>query len=204
MVENLSLSALIYLSRLRPTCLVCWESFIISLDILIVGWEMTDRVLRIFHYQPWYTYWNGTPGCSTVENLSLSALIYLSRWTGRGFAVENLSLSALIYLSRSISTTSPGWESFIISLDILKRTFRLRGESLRIFHYQPWYTYGLDGRRGRHVENLSLSALIYLRTALAPAKIRWESFIISLDILTASLFNCGTVLRIFHYQPWYT
>ena len=119
-------------------------------------------------------------------------------------AVENLSLSALIYLSSRYTPPCSGWESFIISLDILIREKNLAPYRLRIFHYQPWYTYRRAGEAVPGVENLSLSALIYLWSRLVMEFTRWESFIISLDILTQGTPNRRVPLRIFHYQPWYT
>ena len=182
-VENLSLSALIYLENLKCCRCGSWESFIISLDILTCSQHSRIRRLRIFHYQPWYT--------------------YVPQWDYRR-KVENLSLSALIYLDNRVCQVPFGWESFIISLDILSRGVAPVNEELRIFHYQPWYTYGRAGRPALPVENLSLSALIYLsKTGLIPFS-RWESFIISLDILNVINVRGTERLRIFHYQPWYT
>ena len=160
-----------------------WESFIISLDILTMMTWCRWPPLRIFHYQPWYTY---------------GPLRY------RSDAVENLSLSALIYLNVGLLYSLKSWESFIISLDILTTTWQKGTTWLRIFHYQPWYTYCRKMRFFGLVENLSLSALIYLTAALMRQFSGWESFIISLDILrTVPLPRWGW-LRIFHYQPWYT
>ena len=75
---------------------------------------------------------------------------------------------------------------------------------LRIFHYSPWYTYGVFIVRVRLVENLSLFALIYLFFLSQSEIKRWESFIIRLDILTKAKPAPSTGLRIFHYSPWYT
>ena len=160
-----------------------WESFIISLDILIARMDEARIMLRIFHYQPWYTY----PRLPLVE-----------------VHVENLSLSALIYLNLRIHALLARWESFIISLDILTRICLYRCSRLRIFHYQPWYTYRCETSGMDEVENLSLSALIYLAISAALRATSWESFIISLDILTRTGWACSRALRIFHYQPWYT
>ena len=55
-VENLSLFALIYLSASESATNSDWESFIIRLDILISAVRCAARLLRIFHYSPWYTY----------------------------------------------------------------------------------------------------------------------------------------------------
>ena len=161
----------------------CWESFIISLDILNTGVLYETGTLRIFHYQPWYTYYN---------------------WEVEEEKVENLSLSALIYLQRVTLRAHTRWESFIISLDILMRKTVAVPEVLRIFHYQPWYTYHATPCYPRTVENLSLSALIYLWTSAMPRNSSWESFIISLDILIIVGKSTPKQLRIFHYQPWYT
>ena len=182
-VENLSLSALIYLAR-HPACRrSSWESFIISLDILMDFFNNIFIMLRIFHYQPWYTYVETFTGIRAVENLSLSALIYLLCESRRNLA---------------------GWESFIISLDILTRCVACILWRLRIFHYQPWYTYPHSPGHLSSVENLSLSALIYLMKINTLMRRGWESFIISLDILNARLGESNRRLRIFHYQPWYT
>ena len=143
MVENLSLSALIYLAGPHSPRWRRWESFIISLDILTTGCLYGHQTLRIFHYQPWYTYHKLTIIRQTVENLSLSALIYLYP------------------LPQPLHSC---WESFIISLDILIREVADGYGLLRIFHYQPWYTYQEHFYRGGFVENLSLSALIYLQS----------------------------------------
>ena len=183
MVENLSLSALIYLTDWKEWRTMRWESFIISLDILMLSLHNAITMLRIFHYQPWYTYWSGT--------------------IHQG-GVENLSLSALIYLSSSKQPSSNSWESFIISLDILTYAVVEPAILLRIFHYQPWYTYGRLRGGISEVENLSLSALIYLHHAGRRQPTGWESFIISLDILIANEWTSSSGLRIFHYQPWYT
>ena len=78
-VENLSLFALIYLVAPSPLPNRRWESFIIRLDILISRSRSSVYWLRIFHYSPWYTYSLKTPGATAVENLSLFALIYLTR-----------------------------------------------------------------------------------------------------------------------------
>ena len=168
LVENLSLSALIYLSPAWTKRASCWESFIISLDILTRASHSWKFTLRIFHYQPWYTY---------PYRVSVFP------------RVENLSLSALIYLPTPDSAATQCWESFIISLDILKPSDSSSPHGLRIFHYQPWYTY-LERRIGDlEVENLSLSALIYLAIIAAGYVTSWESFIISLDILTSKCFK---------------
>ena len=166
MVENLSLFALIYLGTPRLSRSTCWESFIIRLDILTVSLSAAPVVLRIFHYSPWYTYLAADPNVQPVENLSLFALIYLppshTRLGGR-------------------------WESFIIRLDILNKRFTLIHAVLRIFHYSPWYTYRPRTHLESLVENLSLFALIYLRSRRKHRQTRWESFIIRLDILS----TCG-------------
>ena len=121
-VENLSLFALIYLFWKSDIHRLGWESFIIRLDILRARSAWGHTPLRIFHYSPWYTYSSLTTYSTTVENLSLFALIYLPAdglaWTG-------------------------GWESFIIRLDILNARRSGLGCLLRIFHYSPWYTYFL-------------------------------------------------------------
>ena len=98
---------------------------------------------------------------------------------------------------------------------------------LRIFHYSPWYTYVCPSIVKPLVENLSLFALIYLLMPASRDSLRWESFIIRLDILTTpDLLGAWGVswesfiirldilnersrgvrewLRIFHYSPWYT
>ena len=54
-VENLSLFTLIYLIPTVVQCAMCWESFIIHLDILKLPRDALERQLRIFHYSPWYT-----------------------------------------------------------------------------------------------------------------------------------------------------
>ena len=118
--------------------------------------------------------------------------------------VENLSLFTLIYLCHGLGCSNTGWESFIIHLDILNRPWREAKESLRIFHYSPWYTYRLGVVDLRGVENLSLFTLIYLALACTPFSYRWESFIIHLDILNAPGGLPLHPLRIFHYSPWYT
>ena len=162
---------------------VCWESFIIRLDILNCLHDAADRMLRIFHYSPWYTYTNTLPVSLKVENLSLFALIYLNQ-----------------FINHQINR----WESFIIRLDILNTcTGRVSGV-LRIFHYSPWYTYGYVNIMPELVENLSLFALIYLivKSTLTPRG--WESFIIRLDILNVKDDYAPRPLRIFHYSPWYT
>ena len=182
-VENLSLSALIYLDSTGWRRLPGWESFIISLDILTFCAVAPCMWLRIFHYQPWYTYNHAVEVHAFVENLSLSALIYL--WTVHRHEDR-------------------GWESFIISLDILIAVRLMAFHGLRIFHYQPWYTYPTQTQQQHMVENLSLSALIYLHLRKSPPCHRWESFIISLDILTTPTPLETKKLRIFHYQPWYT
>ena len=140
-------------------------------------------MLRIFHYSPWYTYSLVTPGTNGVENLSLFALIYLETDTLR----EELS-----------------WESFIIRLDILMLALSALTHLLRIFHYSPWYTYYHRASRHGWVENLSLFALIYLRWLRTHRQLRWESFIIRLDILNLDSLRWIHGLRIFHYSPWYT
>ena len=246
-VENLSLSALIYLVWRHVQPLEGWESFIISLDILIARMDEARIMLRIFHYQPWYTYVLRGLAALVVENLSLSALIYLrssrssgiSSWesfiisldilslAGKVFGVslrifhyqpwytyicpspqpltvENLSLSALIYLHQTCRSNDASWESFIISLDILNGARGFTPVELRIFHYQPWYTYWMAPPWWRRVENLSLSALIYLPGVIIFPTAGWESFIISLDILNPRQWWKALRLRIFHYQPWYT
>ena len=140
-------------------------------------------MLRIFHYSPWYTYWQATLRAPLVENLSLFALIYLCT---RGVVL------------------SICWESFIIRLDILKKSCSVMGFSLRIFHYSPWYTYFWVRHLLAGVENLSLFALIYLTSARWRRFWSWESFIIRLDILTPRDQPVRWALRIFHYSPWYT
>ena len=139
-----------------------WGFFIICLDILNSLIYTHTRMLRIFHYQPWYAYHDCGPHVWSVENLSLSALIYLS-------------------LAGKWQTEC--WESFIISLDILTPPVLKPATWLRIFHYQPWYTYISTAQGAKRVENLSLSALIYLATRRLKPSCGWESFIISLDIL---------------------
>ena len=118
--------------------------------------------------------------------------------------VENLSLFALIYLWLIGPHVLPGWESFIIRLDILTAHDRHIPRRLRIFHYSPWYTYCSRPARIAPVENLSLFALIYLRRETEYRLPGWESFIIRLDILTRHKQACYPRLRIFHYSPWYT
>ena len=139
--------------------------------------------LRIFHYSPWYTYHHQ------------SVLRYF---------VENLSLFALIYLRRAAIPAPPGWESFIIRLDILKKDWVKSSRELRIFHYSPWYTYQSGWYVKGSVENLSLFALIYLAPTSFSRSAGWESFIIRLDILTFLQMQREAELRIFHYSPWYT
>ena len=182
-VENLSLFALIYLNFGGYRRLRCWESFIIRLDILMRLAHDRHDWLRIFHYSPWYTY---------------------TRIATSAGAVENLSLFALIYLHRSPFIAPPGWESFIIRLDILIARNVHRQVQLRIFHYSPWYTYVEFGAVHIGVENLSLFALIYLESTRSRPRPSWESFIIRLDILRAPGERLGFLLRIFHYSPWYT
>ena len=92
------------------------------------------------------------------------------------------------------------WESFIIRLDILMMVW----ETLRIFHYSPWYTYDTRGKTRPWVENLSLFALIYLAVTAFSHGRCWESFIIRLDILIGLGGCTRSWLRIFHYSPWYT
>ena len=118
--------------------------------------------------------------------------------------VENLSLFTLIYLVKVRFPFFPSWESFIIHLDILKPAPDELTIWLRIFHYSPWYTYSGSSAATRSVENLSLFTLIYLYGVSAPAFGCWESFIIHLDILSAMTGETKTMLRIFHYSPWYT
>ena len=162
LVENLSLFALIYLRPAVQRYCKGWESFIIRLDILI-GQLLRERgAFRIFHYSPWYTY---------------------SLWSTVATPVENLSLFALIYLKWPSTAPCRRWESFIIRLDILTPCDRSRRLTLRIFHYSPWYTYRSTVRVEEVVENLSLFALIYLRMWQTHRTLRWESFIIHLDIL---------------------
>ena len=182
-VENLSLFALIYLPVLIDYGAEGWESFIIRLDILSSGSSAVTVKLRIFHYSPWYTY-----------NFLLQ--------DGRG--VENLSLFALIYLNLRSRRPYRRWESFIIRLDILNRHSRWRAAGLRIFHYSPWYTYPNPRKSAESVENLSLFALIYLYWLTLPDLSSWESLIIRLDILIHTPLALDTMLRIFHYSPWYT
>ena len=164
-VENLSLFALIYLRIVGTQHEVCWESFIFALIYLYRPWCARSRGwesfiirldiltrqrassvsrLRIFHYSPWYTY---------------------ARSWFRFTSVENLSLFALIYLSGSSWSQCAGWESFIIRLDILRSSSSSSWWALRIFHYSPWYTYAFFAAAIRSVENLSLFALIYLLLA---------------------------------------
>ena len=118
--------------------------------------------------------------------------------------VENLSLFALIYLWLIGPHVLPGWESFIIRLDILTAHDRHIPRRLRIFHYSPWYTYCSRPARIAPVENLSLFALIYLRRETEYRLPGWESFIIRLDILSPWDWVPPPRLRIFHYSPWYT
>ena len=160
-----------------------WESFIIRLDILTPRCAAVGNPLRIFRYSPWYTY-------------------RASRWVHHH--VENLSLFALIYLPVLIDYGAEGWESFIIRLDILSSGSSAVTVKLRIFHYSPWYTYNFLLQDGRGVENLSLFALIYLTATHDGAPPGWESFIIRLDILIQILESLLSLLRIFHYSPWYT
>ena len=119
-VENLSLFALIYLNLRSRRPFRRWESFIIRLDILNRHSRWRAAGLRIFHYSPWYTYPNPRKSAESVENLSLFALIYLSK---------------------SSKVCWVCWESFIIRLDILSCAHFSPREELRIFHYSPWYTY---------------------------------------------------------------
>ena len=182
-VENLSLFALIYLAPVAWRRSLRWESFIIRLDILRLIARTYGSPLRIFHYSPWYTY-------------------YVAR--KRYKLVENLSLFALIYLELSFICPPSCWESFIIRLDILSHRRRSYRRLLRIFHYSPWYTYTKTAQQPKHVENLSLFALIYLYSRTNPKQQSWESFIIRLDILTLYAGTVCGVLRIFHYSPWYT
>ena len=182
-VENLSLFALIYLPAPRSRAEICWESFIIRLDILKEPEAEPTEALRIFHYSPWYTYFKkGIPRPP----------------------VENLSLFALIYLDAHLILPVRGWESFIIRLDILIIAGRLTTEVLRIFHYSPWYTYLRQAVLPQQVENLSLFALIYLVRFVHRWSLCWESFIIRLDILRSAPSGALHSLRIFHYSPWYT
>ena len=139
-VENLSLFALIYLRIVGTQHEVCWESFIFALIYLYRPWCARSRGwesfiirldiltrqrassvsrLRIFHYSPWYTYARSWFRFTSVENLSLFALIYLPAWKP---------------LNRA------SWESFIIRLDILSPKMVRASIPLRIFHYSPWYT----------------------------------------------------------------
>ena len=162
---------------------MCWESFIIRLDILMRGERARSGQLRIFHYSPWYTYVARRSGSRRVENLSLFALIYLMSCDLR---------------------VGCRWESFIIRLDILIFCEIIRKPKLRIFHYSPWYTYLSDRPLLHRVENLSLFALIYLQYWVVRGENGWESFIIRLDILKGQRRPPGFSLRIFHYSPWYT
>ena len=182
-VENLSLFALIYLRPLVLPRGKRWESFIIRLDILNYSKTCRAVQLRIFHYSPWYTYFQ-----ATMHQL----------------CVENLSLFALIYLHTLPRLPSSCWESFIIRLDILNGGSQSALRWLRIFHYSPWYTYEDRARAVDAVENLSLFALIYLRGADKSGNVCWESFIIRLDILINHEYKPNDELRIFHYSPWYT
>ena len=118
--------------------------------------------------------------------------------------VENLSLFALIYLVPAHHPQQGSWESFIIRLDILTTWGHARAVWLRIFHYSPWYTYFLTRCNTCRVENLSLFALIYLYLIGDTRRDGWESFIIRLDILSILELTLITMLRIFHYSPWYT
>ena len=182
-VENLSLFTLIYLGNRAGGNSHRWESFIIHLDILIPGVLVRVSLLRIFHYSPWYTYMGAPSNSQAVENLSLFTLIYLYSFT-RGWQIR--------------------WESFIIHLDILNELHSDMVTTLRIFHYSPWYTYIGEVPGGASVENLSLFTLIYLASPVYPLRMRWESFIIHLDILSPLAHNVLTGLRIFHYSLWYT
>ena len=204
----------------------CWESFIIRLDILIPAHLHLRGELRIFHYSPWYTYWWWLATTWLVENLSLFALIYLMSWCGcffgswESFIIRLDILSAPVLEWRAwlrIFHYSPwytyqlkmspiilSWESFIIRLDILMRVLFLFIDELRIFHYSPWYTYVASIPCGKTVENLSLFALIYLLRWDWSQSLRWESFIIRLDILRGDILTARYRLRIFHYSPWYT
>ena len=118
--------------------------------------------------------------------------------------VENLSLLSLIYLCTAGKGSSTCWESFIIHLDILKNVCVDIWGPLRIFHYSPWYTYRTQKLDKWIVENLSLFTLIYLEFLNLSCTISWESFIIHLDILSPKMQVAVTLLRIFHYSPWYT
>ena len=161
-VENLSLFTLIYLAYSHWCYCWSWESFIIHLDILNKLPALLETLLRIFHYSPWYTY---------------PHRIHKPR------RVENLSLFTLIYLESRFRCRHHRWESFIIHLDILTRDVLMAIAPLRIFHYSPWYTYAEARTAEEQVENLSLFTLIYLRPWDSRRKLRWESFIIHLDIL---------------------
>ena len=166
-----------------PWIRASWESFIIRLDILNKTFDPHEILLRIFHYSPWYTY---------------------HAWNAHRSSVENLSLFALIYLLQAALDAISCWESFIIRLDILTAWMPVRMVWLRIFHYSPWYTYALLSAHAEQVENLSLFALIYLPPVILIGEDCWESFIIRLDILRRAARIALPVLRIFHYSPWYT
>ena len=178
-----NLSIVVYYFYDRPTDWPSWESFIIHLGTLSFNTQRAAAELRIFHYSPWYTY--------------LKAVSHLC-W------VENLSLFTLVHLFRPRLASRLGWESFIIHLGTLSCARPVVPRSLRIFHYSPWYTYlkSPGGRAG--VENLSLFALIYLPVIAFGYPSGWESFIIRLDILKFAGSSFSSLLRIFHYSPWYT
>ena len=110
----------------------------------------------------------------------------------------------MIYLPWDTRKHAWCWESFIIRLDILTSTRTRARWKLRIFHYSPWYTYTFWDGVLHPVENLSLFALIYLAARRSRSFLRWESFIIRLDILSAVFHAPPKTLRIFHYSPWYT
>ena len=154
----------------------------------MTDWPTRPTELRVFHYSPWYAYFQLRCVHHRVKNLSLFALIYLS-------------LCSLQIYSLRIDGR---WESFIIRLDILSSMVHDWHDWLRIFHYSPWYTYRVEAVHHVGVENLSLFALIYLCFARIRCWGGWESFIIRLDILRKVRRRHYERLRIFHYSPWYT
>ena len=154
----------------------------------MTDWPTRPTELRVFHYSPWYAYFQLRCVHHRVKNLSLFALIYLS-------------LCSLQIYSLRIDGR---WESFIIRLDILSSMVHDWHDWLRIFHYSPWYTYRVEAVHHVGVENLSLFALIYLPVWSSHWVCGWESFIIRLDILNGGAWVPLRALRIFHYSPWYT
>ena len=139
-VENLSLLSLIYLGGGAYAKQFGWESFITLLDILSSQTQSANISLRIFQYQPWYTYQNHLRVAVVIENLSLFTLIHLSSPSHHAQGVEDLSLFTLIYLIPYCLYNYYGWESFITLLDILMHRRQGFINLLRIFHYSPWYT----------------------------------------------------------------